>query len=211
MVEARIASLHDVPASTKGCAVAAATAVARPHNDAVTRLDDLMPDFEYGNRHAIVVEAPAASVATAVDTYRVDSSVLVRLLFRLRGLRAPAGTLQSLLTGARFTVLAEVPGREVVLGVAGRFWAWDEAAAMIRVPDARAFVEFNEPGTAKAAVNLLCEPVGAMATRVSTETRVKCVDAAARWRFAPYWALIKPFSAYIRRDMLRGIRRHALE
>jgi hypothetical protein len=44
-------------------------------------------------------------------------------------------------------------------------------------------------------------------THLVTETRVVCADPAARRRFALYWLLIKPFSAWIRRDMLQAIAR----
>ena len=98
-----------------------------------------------------------------------------------------------------------------MLGIAGRFWALDEMGSMIPLPDARAFVDFDQPGAAKAAANLRIEALGTAATRLSTETRVKCADAAAYRRFALYWALIRPFRGWIRVEMLRGMRRHALD
>ncbi len=64
--------------------------------------------------------------------------------------------------------------------------------------------------SAKVAVNVRLEAVSAGTTRLSTETRVKCVDGAAYRRFVLYWALIKPFSGWIRREMLRSIERRAL-
>ena len=109
-----------------------------------------------------------------------------------------------------FTVLAEEPGKELVLGVAGRFWALDERANLISLPDARGFAAFSRAGHAKAAMSLRFEPLADGRTRLGTETRVKCVDAAAYRRFALYWALIGPFSAWLRRDLLRGIARCAL-
>jgi len=175
-----------------------------------TLLDRLIPEFDFGHRYAIVVPAPRATVAEAAESYRPDSSPLLRFLFRLRGLGRAPGTLRRAMGGARFTVLAEEPGEEVVLGVAGRFWALDELSNLESVPDARAFAAFDRPGRAKAAVNLRFEGLSASTTRVSTETRVKCVDAAAYWRFAPYWAVIRLFSGWLRRDMLLGIRRLAL-
>ena len=110
-----------------------------------------------------------------------------------------------------FTLLGEDPGREVVLGIAGRFWALDERGAMLRLTDARAFDEFKQPGAAKAAANVRCEALDAATTLLSTETRVHCIDATARRRFAFYWALIKPFSGWLRHEMLAGMRRHALD
>ena len=169
-----------------------------------------MPDFDFQSRHDILVPAPRSIVAEAVEAYRLDSSPVVRLLFRLRGLGASPGSLRSLLTKGGFTVLGETPGQEFVLGVAGRFWALDERAAFVPVSDAQTFIELDAPGIAKAAVSLRILGLGDDATRVETETRVRCTDAAAHRRFAVYWTLIRPFSGWIRHEMLRGIRREAL-
>lgn len=170
-------------------------------------LDDIMPAFEFRSRHAIVVDAPRVRVAEVAQAYRLDGTPLVRFLFWLRGLGSTTGTVLGSARAAGFTVLAEKPGEEVVLGVVGRFWTLDERNNMESVRDARAFLEFDRPGWAKAAVNIRFEALTGRATRLSTETRVQCVDAAAHRRFRLYWALIKPFSAWIRRDLLRGIRR----
>lgn len=181
-------------------------------SEAASLLHQLMPAFDFGHRHAIVVAAPPARVAEAAETYSLatEGSAFVRLLFRLRGLTPPSGSLRAAARAMHFAVLAEEPGRELVLGVAGRFWALDERANLISLPDAQAFVAFSRPGHAKAAMSLRYEPLADGGTRLRTETRVTCVDAAAYRRFALYWALIGPFSAWIRRDLLRGIRRRAL-
>jgi hypothetical protein len=165
-----------------------------------------MPDFDFRSRHALTVAAPVDAVAKAVSAYQMEEegSWPVRWLFRLRGLRRVRGPLRSALTSRGFRVVAERPGEEVVFGITGRFWALRELAAMAAAEDADAFVRYAEPGCAKAALSLALEalPEG---TRLSTETRVKCVDARAYRRFALYWTLIKPFSGWIRRDILRGI------
>ncbi len=177
-------------------------------------LDRILPEFDFRNRHAIIVAAPVACVAEALETSPPlsESSAVVRLLLRLRGLTpsSEASSLRASMTGRGFTVLAERPGEEFVLGIAGRFWAFDEAGNLLSLPDAKAFTEFNQPGTAKAAVNVRLEALSAGTTRLSTETRVKCVDGTAHRRFMFYWALIKPFSGWIRREMLRSIQRRAL-
>jgi hypothetical protein len=108
-----------------------------------------------------------------------------------------------------FAVLAEEPGRELVLGIAGRFWAIRERANLLRTPDEAAFRAFREPGCAKAAMNFRVEDAGDGTTRLSTETRVRCLDRGARRNFALYWMAIGPFSGLIRRVMLRGIARAA--
>jgi hypothetical protein len=172
-------------------------------------LDVLMPVYDFGHRHAIHVDAPATTVAAAAERYRIDSSPLVRLLFRLRGLGPAPATLRSMLDGGGFALLAERPGQEIVLGTAGRFWALDERAALIRPHDAATFVAFREPGCAKAVLAFRIDALADGTTRLATETRVACIDTAARLRFAPYWLVIKPFSALMRQLILRGIARAA--
>jgi predicted DCC family thiol-disulfide oxidoreductase YuxK len=191
---------------------AAAARHDREVTETPTLLDTFMPAFDFGHRHAIVVAAPPARVADAAEGYSLasDGSTFARLLFRLRGLAPPSGNLRAAGRAMGLTVLAEEPGRELILGVAGRFWAIDERANLISPPDAQAFVGFSRPGQAKAAMSLRFEPLADGRTRLGTETRVKCVDAAAYRRFALYWALIGPFSAWLRHDLLRGIARRAL-
>ncbi|MDQ4004707.1 MAG: hypothetical protein M3135_00185 [Actinomycetota bacterium] len=89
-----------------------------------TLLDDVLPEFDYRSRHDRHVLARPEAVARALEGYRLDrdSSPIVRLLFRVRGLRIPSGSLRDVLTGLRFSVLAERPSQEVVVGTIGRFW-----------------------------------------------------------------------------------------
>lgn len=173
-------------------------------------LDRIMPRFDVAVRYAIVIAAARARVVATAEAYRLDRSPATRLLFRLRGLGAAPATLRASLAANRLTLLAETPGEEVVIGTFGRFWALAEWANMEAPADARAFAAFARPGWAKAAVNLRFDALGPTTTRVATETRVLCVDDAARRRFALYWGFIRPFSGVIRRILLRGIRDEAL-
>ncbi len=61
----------------------------------------------------------------------------------------------------------------------------------------------------KAAWNLRVVESAPEKTRLTTETRVRCLGGAARRRFRLYWALISPFSGAIRLMLLRGVRRRA--
>jgi hypothetical protein len=177
-------------------------------------LDEIMPSWHFGNQHSTIVDAPAARVAEAVESLRLDrdASPLVRLLFRARGLSFPSGpTPRAALTSTGFSVLAERPGREIVFGIAGKFWAPREMANLVRVPDARAFIEFDRPGQAKGAMNILVEPISDDRTLLRTETRVSCTDRRARLLFGAYWTLIRIPSGWIRGDMLRAIARRAMQ
>src|SRR2546428_7566821 len=64
-------------------------------------------------------------------------------------------TLDGLL-GAGFALLAEEPGREIVLGIAGRFWRVTGGGMRVSATD---FAAFSAPGTAKAAMDFRLEPL----------------------------------------------------
>ena len=114
-------------------------------------------------------------------------------------------TLERLVDGA-FIRLGERPGREVALGLVGRFWTPSGGRVKVR-PDA--FRDCAEPGNAKVVWTFAVEPLGTGTTRLVTETRVQCLDAASRRRFRLYWLVVRPFSGLIRRAMLGAVAREA--
>ena len=168
-----------------------------------TLLDEVLPEFDFRSRHARRVDAPPEWVAEAVDIFRLGRAA--SLLFKIRGVHLPSGSLRDAITGSGFTVLAEQPGVEVVAGTNGRFWAIREQAHMEAPPDLETFRAFDRPGWAQGAVSIRIEPLEDGSTHVTTETRVRCVDDAARRRFAIYWTVIRFFSGWLRRDFLRRI------
>ncbi|HEX2030403.1 MAG TPA: hypothetical protein VHL78_03240 [Actinomycetota bacterium] len=172
-----------------------------------TLLDEILPEFDFRSRHARRVEAPPDWVAQALEYVRPGRAA--SLLLRLRGLRLPAGSIRELLTGLGFAVLAERPGTEIVLGTTGRFWRLREETAIERPADVQAFRAFDRPGWAQGAMSFRIEPLGDGSTLLTTETRVRGVDEAARRRFAVYWSLIGVFSGWLRQDLLRRIARIA--
>lgn len=170
-------------------------------------IDEYLPDFDVVERHATVVRAAPARVWAALRTADFGRSLLVGALLLVRGLgRRRAMTLDTMLAGGAFTVLDERPGRELLIGLEGRFWL---PRPDLRTTDARRFREPLGPGLARAAWDFRLEPLGVETTRLTTETRVRCADASVRRRFRPYWLLVRPGSGLIRRAMLGAIRRAA--
>ena len=178
---------------------------------AATLLDEVLPEFHYRSRHDRHVHAAPEEVASALERYQLDrdSSPVVRLLFRLRGLRIPRGSLRDVLTSLRFAILAERPGEEVVAGTIGRFWTLHERDNMEAPRDLEDFHAFSPPGWAKGVMTFRIEPRDDGSSTLVTETRVLCIDEHARRRFVAYWTLINVFSGWIRRDLLLGIARIA--
>ncbi|HVM35081.1 MAG TPA: hypothetical protein VM784_07030 [Actinomycetota bacterium] len=169
-----------------------------------TRLDFWMPTYDFVSRHEAGVGAPAEVVYASLRRADFASSRLVRVLFALRGLGGGRFTLDDLVR-AGFTVLDDVAGEEIVLGIVGKFWR--PAGSLVRV-GADEFADFDRPGFVAAAWNFNVTTEGA-GSRLATETRIRATDAAARRAFARYWRAVGPFSGLIRRRVLALVARDA--
>ncbi len=182
-----------------------------------TLLDQIEPAWHVSEYHETIVNAPPRVVYDALMALPADASRVMRVLMGLRGLpgrlmggragrtsSAPEKNLIASMRSRGFALLGERPGEEIVLGLAGRFWELSPTRS--RLDSREDFVNYVESGSARASINLRVEPLANSQTRVSTETRVRCFGGAER-KFQVYWALIGPFSAWIRRDWLRVIKR----
>jgi hypothetical protein len=188
-------------------------------------LDDLLPAYDARERHVTLVRAPVERVYAALWSANLAPPP-VRALLGLRALpaglyvtmRQPRGawrrlrrrlaaqlTMRDIIAGG-FTLLAEDPPREVVLGVDGAFW---RLRGDLRRVDEHAFRGPQPAGTARAAWNFYLAERPGGTCELSTETRVRCADAASRRRFRLYWLVVRPGSGFIRRMMLRSLRRAA--
>jgi hypothetical protein len=185
-------------------------------------LDAHLPHADAAERHVVDVRASAAAVWRALHRADIGGPV-PRVLLALRVLPAALGgsadararlhalrTRPALTLGdlrrAGFATLAESPERSLVLGLTGRFWA---LAGGRCETDAATWAAGPPPGAAQAAWSFELSPLDDGRTRLSTETRVRCADAAARRAFRRYWRVVRPFSGLLRRLMLRSIRREA--
>ena len=150
--------------------------------------------------HSVELPVPPERAVAAALAAPAAPGALVRALYRMRGLSA-GGSIEDLFTWMRFEVLERTP-TEVVVGAAGTPW---RVRGGIR-PFATA-----GPGTVRMAADFRAEALGDGRSRLTTETRVAAVDAAARRSFLRYWRIVGPFSALIRRRWLaavsRGVRR----
>jgi hypothetical protein len=172
-------------------------------------IDDFLPEFDFNERHETVVPAPPAAVRRAVEEWRPSHSFLWRWLVRLRGLGSPKGTLREWGEANGFLRLADTED-EVVYGVAGRFWAPNERAALVSPRTIDEFRALSDERLAVGVMNFVVEPLPSSGTRLYTETRVRCLGASSRRWFRLYWTLIRPWSGLLRHAMLRGIKAEAL-
>ena len=153
-------------------------------------LDAFLPSYEFAARYGITIDAEARVAEQAVRDVTFREVPVVRMLLLLRGLgtgRADQKVLAAM--ARRGSVLDDVPGEGVVLGVRGRFWrvrgGGDE-------PEASPVVDFRANGGS-----------------LTTETRVHLPDGVSRRRFAPYWRAVGPFSGVTRKQILRAAKRRA--
>ncbi|MFZ1701272.1 MAG: hypothetical protein WBO10_17845 [Pyrinomonadaceae bacterium] len=167
-------------------------------------IDEFLPEYDFEERHDISIAAGPSRVFAAIDEVDFGESFIVRWLLRLRGMSSEGVRLGNL-RKFKFEKLAEVVNKEILIGLAGRFWTpWGD----LQDVDASNFREFETPGYAKATWNFSLASDGTN-TQLTTETRIKCLDNDSRRSFGLYWTFIQPFSGLIRMEMLRAIKRKA--
>ena len=90
----------------------------------------------------------------------------------------------------------------------GKFWK-PTGDDWYRCSGPEEFLNFEHPDYAKAAWNLHIDAKAQGWCRLSTETRVLGTDSTAKRKFRAYWSVVYPGSAYIRRVLLKAIKRRA--
>ena len=103
-------------------------------------------------------------------------------------------------------MLAEIPGRELIVGAVTRPW---EANVTFRAVPPDGFATFREPDYVKIVWTLRADPIDATHSIFRTETRVMTTDSTARAKFRWYWACLSPGIILIRWTALRSLRRRA--
>jgi len=103
-------------------------------------------------------------------------------------------------------VLAQIPGREVVMGAVTKPWEPNVVFRPLR-PDE--FADFDEPGYVKIVWTLRSDPISAIESMARTDTRVITTDPGARARFRLYWAFLSPGILLIRRVALAMVKEEA--
>jgi hypothetical protein len=177
-------------------------------------LDRFMPEFDIREQHQTTVRAPSEVTYASARELDLRRARLVRGLFRARqlfmgGRAAPANTERSFLDEVQalgWRVLAEEPGRELVVGAVTQPWLAD---VVFRGVAPEEFAAFQEPNYVKIAWTIEVAPLADGRSVFRTETRAVATGPAARARFRPYWTLASPGIVLIRWEMLRLVKREA--
>ena len=178
-------------------------------------LDRFMPDCEVRERHEVRVAAPAAVTFAAARELELQRSPLIRGIFRARELlmaatavrgRAPQRPFLDEVLSLGWRILAEEPGREIIIGAVTQPW---QADVVFRGIPADEFAAFDQAGYVKIAWTLATTPLGPRESVFRTETRATATDPESRARFRRYWTVVSPGIRLIRRETLRMVKREA--
>ncbi|NUA31305.1 hypothetical protein [Cupriavidus basilensis] len=175
----------------------------------MTLIDDFLPHYDFRERHAALVHAPADIILDCVTRQRAQDDPLVRLAIGLRELpsRLMNRSSRPPLDLDDFTFLGREGDSGLAFGLTGAFWRADYGLLDIGSPEA--FKATARMDVCQLVMSFNVDANTSGASMLSTETRVFCPTAAVRRRFAPYWYIIRPVSGLIRRRMLARVRRQA--
>jgi hypothetical protein len=177
-------------------------------------LDVFMPDYDVVERHSIGVNASAETTLAAATEMNVDKQFAIRAIFKGRELllhSKPDRTIHpdrmlAAMQSFGWGVLAELPGREIVLGGVTKPW---KANPVLRALPPDEFATFDEPGYVKIVFTFRADNAGSGNSVFRTETRAIATDPVSRAKFRRYWTLLSPGIIAIRRLMLPAVKREA--
>ena len=190
-----------------------ATALADYVTSPASKLDEFAPIYQFSETATIPVRASADRIYEALFRVTAGEVPLYRTLAWVR--RGAASGPESVLnppdyeplirvaTRTSFLTLAEVPGREYVMGAVVMA---PEGVKLAAGPTPESFRALTQPGFAKAVMSFTIEPQGPGLCLLRTATRVHATDPASRDVFTRYWTVIAPGSLLIRHMWLRAIK-----
>ena len=176
-------------------------------------VDELMPDYDVREVHAVWVDAPSSRVWSELHQVTLREMPLFRALMFLRRPHPRNRSSVSLtdrpllaeMASGAFVPLAQRRPTNLVLGLVARPW---QLTAGLNEVDGQGFAAFDEPGWVKIVLGFDLDETDGR-THLTTETRIRATDGAARRRFSLYWLVIGPGSAMTRRSLLRAVKRRA--
>jgi hypothetical protein len=175
-----------------------------------TILDEVMPEYQFYERHSQRIHAPPAEVMQAIQKCTVGELKSWGTLMRIRAtaLRRtysdPGNPDEPVLDALRGSFIPlSTDEHEIVMGGIGTV-----RPPRPKIEDLGQFAAYQQEGV-KIAFNLRVESAGDGWSTIHTETRVVALDDHSRRIMARYWRLIVPGSGLLRREWLEAIRRRA--
>ena len=186
---------------------AAMIRVAQPK----TRLDEIMPEYQFSERHAARIHARPDQVIVAIRQSTFGDMKSLMTLLKIRGAALRIHRTGDFLQDKRildaFSESGYIfGGSEHEIAMVG---VWNVRAN--RRPEVRTLQEvadYRAQGAVKMGYNFTVQEAGAGWSTIVAETRVVALDESSRG-FARYWRFIVPGSGILRLQWLKGIKRRA--
>lgn len=162
-------------------------------------LNKYIPEFQFNEVHKTVVNATAYDAYVTTMDLDLSKSKAIEILFRLRCLPFNGHRFTKINSDMRFTLIEEIQYSEFLYG----FWFSTNTEW---VTDLNEFIQNNQKYNAKVGWSFYFNQRTDDTTEIITETRVLCLNKTTKFLFSIYWFFIKPFSGFIRIEMLRLIK-----
>ena len=177
-----------------------------------TLLDDIMPEYQFSERHSARIHARPEQVMQAVrESTFGDMKSLVTLL-KIRGavlrIHDTGGFLQDKRILDAFSESGYLSGgseHEIVMCGGANV----RAKRRLEARTVQEFADDREQGAVKMAFDFKVEDAGGGWSTISAETRVVALDDSTRRGMGRYWRLIVPGSGLLRLQWLEGIKKRA--
>ncbi len=168
--------------------------------------DKYLREADFLKSEFIEINAPFDKVYPVVEALNFEKSKVIYWLFKLRGIPVPESLTLKGLERINFVKLETIPNKEIIIGLIGQFWTPTGRLKRFKPEE---FINFDNSNFAKATWNFELIKVNDSKTRLNTETRIFCPTTETKRKFKTYWTIIQPFSSWIRREILRAIRKQA--
>ncbi len=162
-------------------------------------IDKYLPEYTFNEYHWIDVNRPVEDVYQCAHDFDLSKSKLIKMLFMLRGLPTKRMNLQDFISDIGFTNIEENFPKEMLIG----FWIRKRIEPIGGYDD---FMANTISARVKVVWNFKCETTNNGQTKLSTETRILCINPVAKITFGLYWLMIRPFSGATRKKMLQIIK-----
>jgi hypothetical protein len=183
--------------------------VAQPR----TRLDDVMPEYQFNERHSARIHARPEQVIEAIRQSTVgDLKSLVTLLkIRAAVSRTPFHDIGEWRDKRMLDMFSTsgylFGGSEHEIAI---FGVWNvRANRRPEVGTLQEVADYREQGGVKMGYDFNVEDAGGGWSTINAETRVLALDDFTRRGAARYWRLIVPGSGLLRLQWLEGIKKRA--
>lgn len=178
-----------------------------------TLFDDVVPEYQFGEKHSVRVHASPEQVMQACREATWGDLNSLNTLMKIRGaaLRHPYQDTGAFAPDKRvldaFLASGYISGStDQELVMAGG--ADTQGGKVLAVKDLQEYAALHKPGVVKMAFAFYAEDAGGGWSIVTTETRMAVEGMSTRGP-AAYWRLIVPGSGLLRREWLEGIKNRA--